>query len=262
MSTEPIADFRSWALALPPAPGAVEMVPTDVEGVVEIVIDNPGAHNALTPAMMVQFADAVAAARGARVIVLRGAGDSFCSGGHLAHVRAHLGVPAASRALGTFMGAAVDALVDGDATVIVAAHGAALGGGAELVAAADIALAHRGARIGFVHARFGVTPGFGGAARLVRRVGPVRARRLLLEAEVLAADEALAAGLLDAVLDDPLGEARDTAARIAALPAEAIAGARAITRGPGLADAAARELEIETFERLWGGPAHRAALER
>jgi enoyl-CoA hydratase/carnithine racemase len=262
MSTEPIADFRAWALALPPAAGAVEMVPTEVEGVVEIVIDNPAAHNALTPAMMVQFADAVAAARGARAILLRGVGDSFCSGGHLAQVRAHLGVPTASRALGSFMTAAVDALCDGDAAVLVAAHGAALGGGAELVAAADVSIAHPAARIGFVHARFGVTPGFGGAGRLVRRVGAARARRLLLEAGVVDAEEALALGLVDAIAEDPLGEAREAAARIAALPAEAIAGARAITRGGDLAAAGARELELETFGKLWGGPAHRAALER
>ena len=55
--------------------------------------------------------------------------------------------------------------------VVVVLEGAAIGGGAELVTIADYVIAKSDAHIGFVQAKLGVTPGWGGGQRLINRVG-------------------------------------------------------------------------------------------
>lgn len=248
-----MTDFRAWVATLPELPGEVR-----VEGG-EIVLDHLPTKNALHPRMMVALADAIAKWEGATMLV-RGAGDAFCSGGNLGVVRDHLAVAGAGGAFGGFMTAALDRLWELDTIVIAAVAGPALGGGAELAASCDLVIAAPTASIGFVHARLGVSPGFGGGARLVSRVGPQAALRLLVTAERVGAAEAHRIGLVDELADDPVARARELAARIAAMPRAAVAAARRIARAGGFP--AVRAAEAEAFAELWGGPAHRASLLR
>ncbi len=255
--------FRAWVAGLPPAPGRIRVAP----GIVATVtIDHPETRNALAPHMMVAFADAISEVRGARVVILSGEGGTFCSGGNLGAVQAHLvpsteaGRPSMGAIFGAFMQAAVDALAGLDAVVIAAAEGAAMGGGAELLTAADIVVAAPTARVGFVHARLGVSPGFGGGGRLVARVGAARALRILAFAEVLSAEEALAAGIVDELAAAPLPRAEALAARLCLLPEAAVRGAKRVVHAaayPG----EARQEELAVFAGLWGGPDHLRALE-
>ncbi len=247
-----MTDFRAWVATLPPMAGRVHVTPG---AVAEIVIDHPESKNALDPHMMVALADAVDTVGNARAIVLRGEGTAFCSGGNLKHVRDHLATPGAGAVFRAFMKDALDRLLAVDGIVIAAVNGFALGGGAELAASCDIVHASPLARIGFVHAKLGVSPGFGGGQRLVRRVGPLRALRLMVDPELLSAADALALGLFDAVTDDPVVSAHALATRIASLSPEAVRAAKRIAFGGEAAEEAA-------FAELWGGPAHRSALER
>lgn len=250
--------FRAWAADLPRAEGEVRW---SAGPVAEIVLDHPPTRNALHPGMMVQFADAVAAVGEARVVLLRGAGGSFCSGGNLGAVRAHLVRPGAGRELQAFMAAAADALANLPAVVIGVLEGAALGGGAELLTACDEVYAAPGARVGFVQAKLGVSTGFGGGARLVRRVGAGRALRLLTATAPASAEVAHELGVVDEVVDDPLAAARARAAELLTLPDPALRGVLRLVRAARDVPEAVDAVEAEVFAELWGGPDHLAALD-
>jgi enoyl-CoA hydratase/carnithine racemase len=251
-----MTNFRAWAATVPAGPGVVHVEPGDVAW---IRFDHAATRNALAPHMMVALADAAEAVRGARVVILAGEHGTFCSGGNLGAVREHLAVPGAGATFGAFMQAAVDSLANLDAIVIAAVEGAALGGGAELVAAADVVVAAPTARIGFVHAKLGVSPGFGGGGRLVGRVGPRSALQVLAFGRTLAAEDARAIGLVDEVHADPRARARALAAELLAVPEAAVRGAKRLVRAA--APPPGRDTELAVFTALWGGPDHQRARE-
>lgn len=245
-----MSTFRDFAASLPPRPGTVRVVPGPIP---EIVIDDPATKNALSPQMMVQLADAVTAVEDAAVVILRGEGGAFCSGGNLDAVRDHLMDDGFGDELYSFMADCVDTLASRACVVVAVLEGYALGGGAELLSAADFVYATPGARVGYVHAKMGVSPGFGGAAHLVHKVGAHKALQLLTDARVLWAAEAQAIGLVDVVADDALAQARAHAGRLHAVPPEVLRGLVRVVRDPAS--------ERAVFAELWGGAAHRAALE-
>ncbi len=246
------ARFRERVAALPAAGGRIHAQP----GVVaEIVIDSPDRRNALSPQMMVALRDAASAVAGARVLLLRGEGGAFCAGGDLGAIRAHLADSGLGAELQAFMNDTLSAIEAAAPVRVAAVMGPALGGGAELLTAMSFVVASPGATVGWVQARMGLSPGFGGAARLVRQVGERCAMRLLLEARALGAEEAARAGLVDHVADDPVSYARDWCEAAAAWPPAVLhAAVEAVRGGPGA--------EATQFHGLWGGEAHQAALAR
>lgn len=196
-----------------------------------------------------------------RGIVLAGEGDVFLAGGDLEEFASILGAPdGADHVLG--MGARLDAIDASDVPVIAAIGGDVYGGGCEVVLACDDAIAEDHATLAFRHVRMGLCPAWGAAARLVARVGPAHAARLLLGAEPVAAEEARSMGLVTEVA--PRGGAIDAAvARIASIARgarEVVAANRRLLR-EATAEPAWRRREAETFRSLWGGPAHRAAMD-
>lgn len=250
-----MTNFRELVSTLPPGPGRVVVTTGDVA---TIRLDHAPSRNALDPGMMVALADGIDAVQHARVVVISGAHGTFCSGGNLGAVRAHLAVPGAGRAFGAFMQGALDRLAALDAMVIAVVEGAALGGGAELVATADVVVAAPDARIGFVHARLGVSPGFGGGGRLVARVGPRAALEILAFARVLSASEARTLGLVDRIDPEPHAHAAALAQELLSLPAAAVRGAKRVVRAA--TPPIGRFEELEVFAELWGGPDHQQAL--
>lgn len=241
---------------LPRGGGRVRL---SVDGsVARLLIDQPQRRNAISPGMMVELREAVAtleAASGCCAVILSGAGGAFCSGGDLSAVRAHLLQPGAGAGMCAYMTDTLDRLAALPMVCIAAVEGSALGGGAELLTVADVAVAGQSARIGFVHASLGVSTGWGGGRRLVAQVGPRKALRLLAFAERLSSAEAREAGLIDQVVEDggALEAAEALAARLAALPVEAVRAAVTVARGGD---------EAGLFAALWGGPAHQAALQK
>jgi ethylmalonyl-CoA/methylmalonyl-CoA decarboxylase len=225
------------------------------------VLDHPATKNALHPGMMVQLADVPARLGEARIALLRGAGGAFCSGGNLAAVRAWLVRPGSGAALCAFMQAVLAGIEAQGALIVGVVDGPALGGGAELLTACDFVVAGPEARIGFVQARLGVSPGFGGGARLVRRVGAARALHLLTAGPV-SGEEACRLGLVDAIAADPLAWARAWARERIALPPRALAAARAVVRAAvDRPFDAALAAERAIFASTWGGSEHLAALD-
>jgi enoyl-CoA hydratase len=84
--------------------------------------------------------------------------------------------------------------------VIAAINGVAAGGGLELALSCDFRIAADTARMGFPENKVGLIPGSGGCSRLVKLVGPARAKRLVMTGKIVPAAEALALGLVEEVV--------------------------------------------------------------
>lgn len=171
-------------------------------GILYLTLDRPEARNALTPEMWRDISAAVQAARqdpAVRVVIVSGAGDkALASGADIRelHQREHLiqmdGV--ATNAL--------KELEELNKPVICAINGYALGGGCELALACDIRVATKRSKFGQPEVSLGLIPGAGGTQRLVRLVGPGRAKEMIFSGIILTAEQALAIGLVNRVTDD------------------------------------------------------------
>jgi enoyl-CoA hydratase len=100
---------------------------------------------------------------------------------------------------------------------IASMNGHSLGGGMELALACDFRIAVSGAKLGFPEVGLGILPGAGGTQRLPRLVGLGRAKELILTAEPIDADQALAMGLVNRVVprEDLERATRELAGKIA-----------------------------------------------
>ena len=109
--------------------------------------------------------------------------------------------------------------------IVVAVQGFAMGGGVALLAGCDVVVAGESAKFGSAFAQLGFSCDTGSSATLTARMGPARAKRFVMLAEVLKSHEALAAGLADRVVaDDRLqAEALELAGNLAQGPTRAYA---------------------------------------
>jgi enoyl-CoA hydratase/carnithine racemase len=138
--------------------------------------------------------------------------------------------------------------------VIAAVTGYALGGGYELALCADFRVLGQNAKIGQPEILLGVIPGAGGTQRLARLVGPARAKDLVFTGRHVGAEEALAIGLVDAVVPDEevYTTAVAMAQKFAAGPPLALAAAkRAVDEGLDLPLAEGLALESRLFAELF-----------
>jgi len=135
-----------------------------------------------------------------RAVVITGGPGNFAAG---ADVRGLLDLaPEQFGARNRVLQRAFHALATAPQVTIAAVSGYALGGGCELALAADFRFAGRSAVFGLPEITLGIMPGSGGTQRLPRIIGPARAKELILSGRTVAADEALAIGLADRVVDD------------------------------------------------------------
>lgn len=186
-------------------------------GVAVLTIDRPARRNALTLAMwsaLPGLLAGLAADPGVRVLVLTGAGDTFSAGADITELRDVYADPARADRYHATNVAAEEALAAFPRPTIAAIRGACVGGGCQLAVACDLRLAGAGARLGITPARLGVVYPAGPTARLVRLVGPARAKYLLYTADLVPAERAAAFGLVDEVVgDDVLAARTDELAR-------------------------------------------------
>lgn len=85
--------------------------------------------------------------------------------------------------------------------VIAAVNGYALGGGSEIALACDFIYASNNAKFGLPEVGLGVFPGFGGTQRLTKRIGPAKAKELILSGEMIDACTALDLGIVNKVVE-------------------------------------------------------------
>jgi methylglutaconyl-CoA hydratase len=172
-------------------------------GVVQLTLNRPAAHNALSPALTEALERAIEAlGRDAalRALVLTGAGESFCAGGDIKAMRAMVEGTRSERmarsARFSRLLAAIRAL---PVPVLARVNGPAYAGGAGLVSVADIAIAAETARFGFTEPRIGIAPA-NISPYVLARVGATAARRLFLTAQRFEAADGLRLGLYDRVV--------------------------------------------------------------
>lgn len=192
-----------------------------------VTMDDPGRRNALGSAGARAVAEAIAeAGEKARVVILTGSGPAFCAGGDLDELDRWSTQPAdtiGSTLYGSFQ-SMIRTIRTTDAVVIAAVNGAAVGAGMDLALACDLRVAGESARLGQVWVRLGVIPGTGGAWLTTSLAGPTRAAELLLTGDLITAQQALEAGLVNLVVpDDELqGAAHEMAARILRHPRDGV----------------------------------------
>lgn len=231
-----------------------------------ITFNRPERLNALDIEAMTAFAHQIAtlADEPLAALIITGAGDkAFCSGGDLADLAAHRAAEDAE-AMITLMGDALIALENLPYPVIAAINGYALGGGSEISLACDLRVLDASARLGFVQAKRGLTPGWGAGQRLLRLAGYSCAFDLLLNATILGAENALALGLANRLA--PIGEALlvalEVAKQIAALDPAVIRSLKTLLRA-GLTQSYEQALQTERalFPALWTGATHQRSLD-
>jgi enoyl-CoA hydratase len=198
-------------------------------------------------------------ARGVRAVVLTGAGRAFCAGADLRD-EATL-TPADVQAFLDADEAVFTALAEFPGATIAAVNGYAYGGGFELALACDIRVAARSARLAGVGVTFGLAVS---TARLARVAGEAVALDLLLTGRAVDAGEALALGLVSAVVDDAAlaAEARRWAEMVASrAPLSVRANKVALRHCARLPLAEAVAYERGEWARLQRTRDHKEALE-
>ncbi|MBE2183305.1 MAG: enoyl-CoA hydratase/isomerase family protein [Anaerolineae bacterium] len=231
-----------------------------------LTFNRPERLNALDSEAMTLFASQIRALQNEPLaaLIITGAGDkAFCSGGDLADLAARRSAADAESMI-ALMGDALIALENLPYPVIAAINGYALGGGSEISLACDLRILDANARLGFVQAKRGLTPGWGAGQRLMRLVGYSRALDLLLNATILSAADAQSLGLANrlAPAGEALPAALEYAAQIAALDPAVIRSLKTLLRaGLTLPYEQALQTERQLFPPLWVGAAHQRSLD-
>jgi enoyl-CoA hydratase len=225
-----------------------------VTGVATIRLDRPkmNALNAQVQAELTEAARQVSADSGVRAVVLYGGERVFAAGADIKEM-ADLSYADMSERSGRLQ-EFTTALAAIPKPVIAAITGYALGGGLEVALAADFRVAGESARVGQPEILLGIIPGAGGTQRLTRLIGPARAKDLIFSGRHVKADEALAIGLVDAVVPDAdvYTEALRRAERYAGGPAVALRAAKqAIDAGLEVDLATGLEIERLQFAALF-----------
>ena len=236
------------------------------EGIIEAVIDRPGARNAIDLATMERLEaliEELESSERVRVLTFQGAGSSFVAGGDLKEFDGLRSREEAAAMAGKMMGL-LGRLEGLPIWTVAAINGDAYGGGCELSLAFDFRLLSGGARMGFTQGRFVLSPGWGGLTRLVERVGRGRALRWLATMELVEAEEALASGLVDQVVsaESFQEEVEAFGRRLARSPRSLIGALKSgAQRAMELPRNEAIEAELEPFCDLWTAEEHYRAVE-
>ena len=189
------------------------------DGLWTITLDRPDKANSLTAEMLETLAEAAEAAQAARAVVLTGTGRVFSAGADLEAAKAGLAVSPLwerpSTAIAALPGLSVCAL-----------NGTLAGGAMGMALACDIRIAVPGAKFFYPVMKLGFLPQPSDPGRLAALVGPARARLILMGGQKITAEEALAFGLIERIVepDALIGTAREICADTLAAKPEIAAG--------------------------------------
>lgn len=217
--------------------------------VIAITLNRPDSLNSLDYPMALALRDAIdraaerVAGRGGetrgRVVILRGAGTSFCGGGDVAAMYEHRDdLPAfIDRMIDAFHGSVL-ALARLPVPVIASVRGAVAGGGFSLALACDLVIAARNTRFVVAYPKLGAPADGGLSFQLTQRLGPMQGFETLTLHGTLNAEKALALRLINRIADDtgngngngngndtnhsPDGEALSWARDLASMPEQSV----------------------------------------
>lgn len=217
--------------------GFATIIADERGGVLTLTLNRPAVRNAMSLEMVGELRAALSAAEAGgsvQVIVLRGAGGTFCAGGDISDMAKARGAKAqggsdpiaeVSRAFGELCAA----FARTGLAVVAVVEGAAMGGGFGLACVSDVTIAARDARFGLPETGLGLVPAqimpF-----LLERLGVSQARRLAVIGGFVGAEEALAIGLAHEVADDVHAALEATLGRVLVCAPGALAATKALIR--------------------------------
>lgn len=231
----------------------------DSEGITTVVLDDPGARNALSWDLVRSLSEAIegAAARGSRALVLRNTPPVFCAGGSVDELlEPKVGLEEIYRAF--------HALDEAPMPTVAAVDGAAIGAGVTLFLCCDIAICTPASRFDLRFLDLGIHPGGGALWRLERVAGRQGAAALTLFGEVLDGEEAARRGLVWRCVepDDLAEEAGRLAHKAASRDPELVMRTKQTMASVALVDEPRAAIDLELVAQRWSmdRPAFQASL--
>ena len=213
-------------------------VDVDARGVATLTLNRAEKHNALSAQMLAdltQVAHDLGVDDGVRVVVLTGAGRSFCAGGDLSWMQEQMAADADTRGReAAKLAHMLQAMNTMPKPLIGALQGNAFGGGVGMASVCDVAIGVDTLKMGFTETRLGIIPATIGPY-IIARMGEGRARRVFMSARLFGAAEAVDLGLLArAVPADDLAAAieAEVVPYLSCAPG-AVASAKALARALG-----------------------------
>jgi 3-hydroxypropionyl-coenzyme A dehydratase len=181
----------------------LKYIQLESQGEVAILrINRPEALNAMNTDVvseLSQTVDKVGADESIKVIIITGVGEkSFCAGADISYM---VDIdPITAEKYASSAQSVLNKIERLDKPVIGAINGYALGGGCELAMVCDIRIASSNAKLGQPEVTIGIPPGWGGTQRLMRLVGPAKAKELVFTGKMIPAEEAFQLGLINNVV--------------------------------------------------------------
>ncbi|MEC9346926.1 MAG: crotonase/enoyl-CoA hydratase family protein [Pseudomonadota bacterium] len=177
---------------------------TDDRGVLRLTLNRPDKHNSMNSQLITDMRSALAkisADTSVRVVVLTGAGESFCAGGDLGWMKSQVAKTRGERIAETReLALMLNDINSLNKPVIGRVNGQAFGGGIGMISVCDMTYGARGAKFALTEVRLGLI-----AATIspfvVRRMGEANARRVMLNCRFFDTDEAVALGLISEAVD-------------------------------------------------------------
>jgi len=227
------------------------------EGIARVTIERSQAMNALNAQVLKDFhqlLDEIQKSKNIRVVILTGSGEkAFVAGADIKEIDQLQGTQAFEFAKsGQSLFSRIESLAQ---PVIAAVNGFALGGGLELALACDFILASEKAKFGLPECTLGIIPGFGGTARLPRRVGQGMAREMAYSGNFYSSAEALQMGLVNHIYPDAqlMVEVEKLASTLASRAPLALAKIKnSMLQGYELDLRQALDLEAKLFSECFG----------
>lgn len=165
-------------------------------------INRPEALNAMNIDVISELSrtvDIVGGDDSIKVVIITGAGEkSFCAGADISYM-VNIDPITAEKYASTAQ-SVLNKIERLEKPVIGAVNGYALGGGCELAMVCDIRIASSNAKLGQPEVTIGIPPGWGGTQRLMRLVGPAKAKELVFTGRMVSAEEAFQLGLVNNVI--------------------------------------------------------------
>uniref|UniRef100_A0AC35TWS2 Enoyl-CoA hydratase/isomerase family protein n=1 Tax=Rhabditophanes sp. KR3021 TaxID=114890 RepID=A0AC35TWS2_9BILA len=225
--------------------------------------------NILTGKMFSDFDDCITSLESLallpKVVVIKGSGNDFCSGGDLNFVK-EIADTEGGYWMNCYFGNVLNRLSQLPVLSVADIRGYCLGGGTEVAANCDMRIFHENAKFGVVQGKMGVIQTWNGAGKLMEIVGKKNAVKLLMMGIILKADEALEYGLADQIYDSE-EDFNKFIGKISQNSREVIQNGKLMFNALNNCKYSKHShptdqhsIEIEYSTKLWGSKGHKVAL--
>ena len=172
----------------------------DHNGIAILTLNRPKALNSLSPSLFVELRahiENIAGSVEIGCVILRGKGRSFSAGNDLNAITSGDVAPSKH-----YQAETLDLIANMPQPVIASVQGHCYTGSLELALACDLLIASDSAKFADTHGKWGMTPTWGMSQRLPRRIGPLKAKEMMLTGRIVSGPESVALGLANECVAD------------------------------------------------------------